>query len=73
MKTITLQAYITHGHLTTPIPIERDGLYTITVEGPTEPLSSSHGSVLDGLHPLPVLESPSQRYGRDELYDADGR
>lgn len=73
MKTITIQAYIEHGQLTTPIPIDRDGLYTITVEGPTEQPSLARGSVLDGLLPLPLLDSPSQRYGRDALYDEDGR
>lgn len=73
MKTITIQAYIEHGQLTTPIPIERDGVYTITVEGPADLPTVPRSSVLDGLIPLPLLEGMSQRFGRDELYDDHGR
>lgn len=73
MKIITIQAYIEHGQLTTLIPIEHDGIYTITVEGPTDAPKMPTRSILDGLIPLPLIDGMSQRFGRDELYDEYGR
>jgi hypothetical protein len=77
MKTITIQARIEHGRIVTELPVDVDGVYTVTVQlddAPTSERSASPTSLVDALQPVTLHGWPTDsRFGRDELYDEDGR
>mgnify|MGYP000263818302 CR=1 FL=1 len=77
MKTITIQARIDHGRIVTELPFDLDGVYTVTVQlddaHTVEPMRS-HTSLVDAIQPVSLHGWPANsRFGRDELYDEDGR
>ncbi len=77
MKTITIQARIAHGRMVTELPVALDGVYTVTVQlddRPTAESPPSPSSLVDALQPVSLHGWPANsRFGRDELYDEDGR
>jgi hypothetical protein len=77
MKTITIQARIEHGRIVTELPHDVDGVYTVTVQlddtSPSEQRASPT-SLVDALQPITLPGwSADSRFGRDEIYDEDGR
>ncbi len=63
--------------MVTELPVALDGVYIVTVQRddrPTAESTPSATSLVDALQPVILSGWPTDsRFGRDELYDADGR